>query len=243
MVAGLWTQAARAQNEPSVGDLAHTRELFNQGLPQRETGDAGGALEKFRAAQSLVRTPIVARELGRTYAQLGKLIEARETFLSIARIPVRSEETARSAAARNQRATLADEIRVRLASITIRATWAGSVAGAGSGAVTVTVDGAAIPAEVLGTACLVNPGVHGIVAKAADGATSETRADLKEGEAREVELTRLQSPALGDCRGLGCRAVGTQGEPAPKLAGSRRGSRRTSVVFEVLLDPCLTGVI
>src|SRR5260370_4497811 len=162
MLAGLSTEAAFAQNEPAAGDVAQDRELFQRGLRQREGGDAGAALEKFKAALSLVRTPIVALELGRTYTQLGKLIEARETFLSIARIPVRSEETARSTAARNQSASLADEIRVRLASVTIRLTSAGSVAGAGSGAVTVSVDGAALPGEALSTPPLVAPAGPGI---------------------------------------------------------------------------------
>src|SRR5260370_9310167 len=189
MLAGLSTEAAFAQNEPAAGDVAQDRELFQRGLRQREGGDAGAALEKFKAALSLVRTPIVALELGRADTQLGKLIEAREAVLSTARIPVRSEETGRSTAARNQSASLADEIRVRLASVTIRVTWAGSVAGAGSGAVTVSVDGAAIPGEALATARLVDPGVHGIVAKAADGTTPETRVDLTAAEAPEDDHT------------------------------------------------------
>ena len=229
MLAGLSTQAAFAQNEPSAGDVAQARELFNRGLRQREGGDAGAALEKFKAALSLVRTPIVALELGRTYTQLGKLIEARETFLSIARIPVRSEETARSTAARNQSASLADEIRVRLASVTIRVTWAGSVAGAGSGAVTVSVDGAAIPGEALATARLVDPGVHGIVAKAADGTTSETRVDLREGEAREVELTLGAAPPSIRAAGAPLAAGGT--ESADSTPAAKASTAMSPVVY------------
>ncbi len=90
------------------------------GLELRAKGDAAAALEKLKAAYALVRTPITGIELGRTFMTLGSLVEARETFLSNARIPERPEETARSKAARKDSEELAEQLRTRIPSLASR---------------------------------------------------------------------------------------------------------------------------
>src|SRR5260370_21265901 len=206
----LSAEVAFGQSQPSSSAIAHARELFNQGLHQRDDGDVKGALEKFKGAYTLAQTPLTALELGRTYMQLGKLVEARETFLSIARIPVWPEETARSRAARNQSAPLADDLRMRLANRTIRIT------GVPGSAVGVTIDGAAVPTEALAVPRPVNPGAHEVIAKAAEGAATEERVDLKEGEAREVQLKVVVAPAPPASPGAG---VGFPPTRAPSDSG------------------------
>lgn len=111
---GLWLGAAATglsreahAQEASAVDIAQARELLNQGLDSRKRGDNAGSLEKLKGAHALGRTPITGLELGRAYAAMGQLVEARETFLSVERIPVRPEETARSKAARAQCAGIA----------------------------------------------------------------------------------------------------------------------------------------
>ena len=173
--------AARAQ-EHSAGDVAQARELLNQGLALRNKGDAENALEKFRGAHALIHTPITGIELGRTYALLGKLVEARETFLSIARIQVAPEETARSTVARTEGAKLAEQIRPRIPSLTVRVT------GVPIETVAITIDGAAVPPEALAASRLVDPGSHRLTARSTAGGSAETVVDAKEGEARDVEL-------------------------------------------------------
>jgi hypothetical protein len=214
----LSAEVAFGQSQPSSSDIAHARELFNQGLHQRDDGDANGALEKFKAAYALAQTPLIALELGRTFMQVGKLVEARETFLSIARIPVRPEETARSRAARNQSAPLADELRMRLANLTIRIT------GVPASSVGVTVDGAAVPTEALSVPRPVNPGAHEVVAKAAEGAATEARVDLREGEAREVQLKIVVAPPPPPSPGAD---VGSHPASAPSDSGGSDASRAT----------------
>jgi hypothetical protein len=168
--------------QPSAADIAQARVLLNQGLKLREEGDARGALEKLRAAHVLANTPITGIELGRTYLALGELLEARETFLSIDRIPPRTEETERSAIARREAAQLAEEVRPRIPSLTVRIT------GAAPDSVAVTIDGAAVPAEALGAPRLLNPGSHDVSARSTGGGAAETKVDLQEGESRDVEL-------------------------------------------------------
>jgi hypothetical protein len=54
--------------------------------------------------------------------------------------------------------------------------------------VTVTIDGAVVLKEALAGPRLVNPGRHRVFAESTSGGTAETTVDLKEGEARDVEL-------------------------------------------------------
>src|SRR5678810_388595 len=84
VAASLWT--GRVHAEPSAADLATARELYLQAKDLRSAGDLKGALEKYQAAWQTAPTPIIGIELGRTHTQLGQLIEARETFLAIARL-------------------------------------------------------------------------------------------------------------------------------------------------------------
>jgi hypothetical protein len=166
----------------SAGDLAQARELLNQGKELREHGDLPNAAEKLKAADALVHTPITATELGRTYLLLGKLIEARETFLSVSRIPVAPEETARSAVARVESAKLAEDVRPRIASLGIHVT------GVPIETIAITIDGAMVPNEVLAAPRLVNPGPHALVATSTAGGRADTTVVMKEGETRDVEL-------------------------------------------------------
>ncbi len=96
-------QASDAQN------LARARDLFVEATEAREAGDLAGALEKFKAAHDLAPNPITTIELGRTYTMEGMLLEAREAFLSVARIPVQADETPRATQARQDAAKLAEE--------------------------------------------------------------------------------------------------------------------------------------
>lgn len=178
-----------AQEPHSAADIAQGREFLREGLALRDKGDVAGALEKFKAAHALAGTAISGLELGRAYLAVNKLIEARETFLSVGRIARRPEETAKSAAARTESAQLADELKSRIPRLTVKVT------GVTLDSVSVTIDGAAVPTEALAGPRFVNPGSHDVTARSTSGGAAETRVDLSEREAREVEL-RI-SPTAG----------------------------------------------
>jgi hypothetical protein len=97
-------------------------------------------------------------------------------------MPAVSGETSRSAAARAESDTLADQLRGRIPSLRIRVT------GVAPDSVGVTIDGAVIPTAALEAPRFVNPGSHLVSARSVAGGAAETRVDLKEGEARDVEL-------------------------------------------------------
>src|SRR5260370_15308551 len=184
IVVGSLSRCSPAQaQQHSAADVAQARELFNEGSALRDKGNLAGALEKLRAAHSIAGTPITGVELGRTYQALGKLVEARETYLGVARIPVAPQETTRSATARANAAKLGEEIRGRIPKLTVK------IAGAPLDSVAVTIDGTPVPSDALSSARLVNPGTHEVVATPASGARATASIDLKEGDQRNVELT------------------------------------------------------
>jgi hypothetical protein len=109
----------------------------------RSKGDTAGALRKLKAANGLVRTPITGLELCKTYLALGQLVEARQTFLSVNRMPVNIEETVRSKVARSESEKLAAQLVGRIPSLRIRIT------GVPADSVSVTIDGAQVPIDAL----------------------------------------------------------------------------------------------
>ena len=176
-----------AQEPHSAADIAQAREFLREGLALRAKGDAAGALEKFKVTHALAGTPISGIELGRAYMAVGKLIEARETFLSVGRTARRAEETAKSEAARTESAQLADELKSRIPRLTVKVT------GVTIESVSVTIDGAVVPTEALAAPRFLNPGGHDVAARSTSGGTAETRVELSEGDARELELKLIFS--------------------------------------------------
>jgi hypothetical protein len=196
-------RVARA-DEHSAADLAQARDLLNQGIELREKGDASAAVEKLRAAHAVVRTPITGLELGRAYLLLGKLVEARESFLSVGLLAIAPEETKRSAAAREESAKFAAQLRPRIPTLTIKVT------GVPVDTIAVTIDGSVIQREAFAAQRFVNPGSHTVVAKSTEGGHAETTVDLREGEAREVELKIVLASN---------RQTSGAPEPAPRATG------------------------
>ena len=181
ITAGLTPREAGA-DEPSAVDVAQARDLFNDGRRLRERGDLPAALEKLKAAYALAPTPIIGLELGHNYEQMAELVEAREAYLAIGRMAVLRSETARSAKAREEADRLAGGLRARIPSLTVHIT------GADMSAVTVTIDGAALPTNALLAPRPVNPGKHEVVASGAGKPPVTRTADVAEGETKVVEL-------------------------------------------------------
>jgi hypothetical protein len=226
--------AGTAHAQPhTASDVAQARELFNQAMTQRDQGDVPGALERFKAAHALVATPITGVELGRTYISVGKLVEAREVLLSIGRIPAQAAETARSSAARKEADTLAEQIRTRIPSLTVKIT------GVPVDSVAVTIDGAAVPTAALIAPRLVDPGPHQVVATSTTGGHAETTVDLKEGQSRDVELTIVLT---GGTPPVPPVAPPPPGPDQPPPASEAQGSSGMSPLVYVGFGTGATGI-
>jgi len=218
----------------TAGDIAQARELLNAGLSLRDKGDTAGAIEKLLGAHVLVHTPITALELGRTYALVGRLVEARETFLSIERMAPRPEETERSRSARAEGARLAAQIRPRIPTLETRIT------GAPLDSVVVTIDGAAVPREALAAPRLVDPGSHRVVARSTGGGVAEVRVELKEGEARSVELV-IGPPTSTPSATVSPAPAPPASPPAPPAEGAAPRSRSRALEWSLLAGGAAIG--
>jgi len=178
-------RTARAQAPP--GDVSRARELFVQASDLRDQGDLPKALEKFKAAHALADNPITAFEVARTYAALGRLVEARDAYASIARLPLQADETERATQARLDGARAAEDLRARLPSLSVKIAVPLSI----------TLDDEAVPAAALDVPRAVNPGTHHVVGTGAGGVRVEQTITLGEGESRVVVLEVPPSPAKG----------------------------------------------
>jgi hypothetical protein len=216
LVALLAVRFSAAQSPPTAADLETARALYKEGKELRAAGHLREALEKLRAAHTLGRTPITGVELARTYVMLGELVEARDVALDVARIPLASDETERSADARRDAAALADDLRARIPSIEVHADEGAAI----------IVDGERVPDAARGEPRRVNPGTHTVVERAADGREAQATVTVGERESRVVTLS-FGPPAAGpqplaDARGSepGARGVATGATsfPAPSVS-------------------------
>jgi len=207
---------AHAQSDE---DRETAQVLFKQGNEARAAGDVSGAAAKYKVAYALVQTPVIGLAYGKAELDLGQLVEARQTFLSIGRIPALPNESPRAAAARAEVATLAAQLEPRIATVTLKLQ-----ASPGSPRPAVTIDGVALPDVALEAPRRLNPGDHVAVATVA-GVKSETKFHLEPGESREVGVEVPDAPASADA-GPGPALVG----PAPVVVQSSPASPRPSRV-------------
>lgn len=179
---------------PSAGDMESARELVAAARVLRANGDLKAALEKYKAAHALVRTAITGIELARTYADLKMPVEARDVCLEVQRMPKSPAETERSTIARAEAVTLGEEMRVKVASLSIRVALTPPNPNA---RVVVMLDGREVPSEALGQPRRVNPGSHDISARVEHGEETKRKVDTSEGSSQEVVL-HLHGPSAAE---------------------------------------------
>jgi hypothetical protein len=170
--------ASLASAAPSAADMETARTLFVEGKALRDKHDLPGALDRFRAAHALGRTPITAVELGRTLVLMGRLTEAREVLLEVSHIAPEPNESPARVTARKDAADLVEAIRTRIPSLVL------SFPDLPPGAATphVEIDGAAVPGAAIALPRKVDPGTHTAVATLDSGARRTVTVTAKEGE-------------------------------------------------------------
>jgi len=189
VAASLLLSGVPALAAPSASDKETARALMKDGETKRAKGDREGALKSFKAAHEIMNVPTTGLEYGRTQLQLGLLVEARDTLLSVVRLPVLPGESANMVEAREEAQKLADEIEPRIPSITIKLKGVPDAASP-----KVTIDGHAIVAATIGVARKHNPGAHEIVVVAGSVEKKE-KIELAEGEDKVVEIDLAPAPA------------------------------------------------
>jgi hypothetical protein len=174
----------RAMAKPTAAEMESARALFNKGMDLRDKGDLAAALKRLKAAHSLGQTPVTGYELGRTYVMLGKLLEAREVLLSVADLPGAGNEPDVRAKARADAVRLAEQLRARVPSITLK------VSGAAGAKLALSVDGVKLPSDSIGLEHEVDPGKHNVMASVVGrpDRRAEAKVTVHEGESKTVQL-------------------------------------------------------
>jgi hypothetical protein len=167
----------------SAADRETARSLMDQGDDLRNKGDVKGALVRFKAANDIMHVPTTALEVARTQIALGQLVEARDTLAQIMSSAPTPREPAQFRDARAEAQKLDATLEPRVPSLTV--TVNGAPEGAG---VSLSVDGVAVPAAVIGLPRRLDAGHHVLVATTS---TQEGRAeiDIAEGEKKEITIT------------------------------------------------------
>ncbi len=212
----LLAPASASAQQPSAADLESARELYKEAKALRDKGDLRGALEKFKQAHAYGQTPVTALELGKTHMQLGELVEAREVFLSVARMKVQSDETEKSAAARQESADLAEQVRTKIPTLNVKITGVPADAQP-----QLTIDGAPIPVVSLSAVRKANPGAHVVVAKLG-GKEQKQDVSLAEGETKEISVALDAASATSS---------GTTAPPPPRGGDTTTGRQISPIVW------------
>jgi hypothetical protein len=179
--------SALAQDKASI---SAARELAKQGFQAYDEGRYEEAVAKSRAAYEVVRVPTLAVNLGRALVKLGRLIEASELYLEAAQLP-RSEswQAIQDEGLRNaerERAQLLPRIpRVRII-----------IEGADPAQVAVMIDNQTVPASLVGTEQMVDPGQRVVVGKRGQDEARET-VWPRVGEHLQVKLLFSAEPPDG----------------------------------------------
>jgi hypothetical protein len=152
--------AARAQHTAQ-----DALELGHQALERFRAGELEPALELFRRAEALAHSPVFALYIARSERDLGRLLDARRTYQSVA-----DEALAEDApepwhlAQREARAELA-ELSTRIPSIIIEARFA---------ATSVDIDGKPFSSTDLGKELELDPGSHTLTLGGPSGVAKES---------------------------------------------------------------------
>ena len=242
--------APPAAADPSLSDKETARSLMDDGDAKRDKGDFKAALKSYEAADAIMRVPTTGLEVARAQAQLGLLLEARETLARVMRLPPRPGEPAPFTAARRTAEQLNGDLATRLPSITVVVTNGDPAAPA-----QIVVDGDPVPPAAAQAPRKVNPGRHSIVARSGaierkeDVTVAERDArivtiDLKQPQSASADPSTVEPPREGSRSALpkvlmiGGFAVGAIGIGVGSVTGLMSFSKVSDVKTDCVDDKC-----
>ncbi len=179
--------AAAQPTGPSAQAKEQARHLLDIGDAKFADKDYVHALEAYAAADKIMGVPTTGLAVAKASIELGKLVEAHDVLLRVARFNPQGAPDA-FVTAQKEAAALAEAVDPRIPSLTIKlkdATLAGLV---------VKVNGAPIELAGLGFPFPVNPGEHQVVASATGYLDAKGSAKLGEKETKTVELELKRDP-------------------------------------------------
>lgn len=206
---------AGVANAQSDRDRAGARAAAEAGADAFDQGRFAEALDLFTRAEQLVHAPTHRLYMARANVKLGKLVEARENYLSILAEKLPANAPAPFKRAQAEAEAELDAVEARLAYVTI------TLQGAKAETTEVSMDGSAVPAALVGIPFPVNPGEHVFVAQSGSAKSNEVRLDLAEGRKQSVTLT-LDATAVQATDSADKIGAGEQPGAHPALVGGEQ---------------------
>jgi hypothetical protein len=166
--------------QPSATQKETARALMGEARELREQGDLVGSLKRFKAADWIMGVPTTAYEVAVTQAQLGDLVEARETLRRLLALQVYPDDPPPFNEARSKAKALDQQLSGRISTLRF------AVTGVNKGdAYEVEVDGEAVPPALVNLPLRVNPGKHVVVARIDN---REVKREVETGEAQTLDV-------------------------------------------------------
>lgn len=168
-----------------TGNTDLARDWANKAKERFQGGDYAGAIEAIHEAEKHFRAPPFTRLAAQAHERLGKLVEARQLYQSLADVELGADAPPAWVTAREEGKKELLALVTRIPALRI------TVLGADVASLKVTLDGNALGLAQLGQLLPRNPGAHTVVVESA-GRKRETReAQLKEGVTEQlvIELT------------------------------------------------------
>jgi hypothetical protein len=218
LVLSLVSTAAAPALAQTDEQRAAARALATEGASAFNEGRYKDAADLFGRAESLVHAPPHLLFLARSYAKLGQLVRARETYIKISKEQISSTAPQAFRDAQSAANEELKGIEPRIAKLTIQ------VAGAQDAQnLSVTIDGNPVPAVLIGVPQPVDPGEHRVEAVAAGKRARPQMVALRDGERGAVNLqleadasaVAPAAPASGATTAAPGAAAPAAGEPAP----------------------------
>jgi hypothetical protein len=163
---------------------ASARALYSEGVQLQERADCAKALPRFESAQRLYDAPTHVLHIAQCQAMLGRLIEAQENYATLHHLALTPQSPdAFKEAQGTARAEMA-RLKPRIPTLRIETNPPATALKI----VAMDVNGTQTPADLIGVARPMNPGRYRVTINAGPGRTGVNEVELKEGEAKSVEV-------------------------------------------------------
>jgi hypothetical protein len=203
--------ASPVRAEPSAADKEAARAAWTLGMRSRADGRHEEALIQLRKAHDIMGLAATGFELANQEEALGRLIEARDLALTVAKMEARTSSD-RDYQARAL--ALYERLGPRIGTLQIR------VSGPPAGAlVSVRVDGEDVPPAAAALPRRVNPGKHTLTVGAPDFVSVDRTVDVAESATLIVDVPLSPEPAPPAEAAVTRPSPVLETPPAPRPAG------------------------
>ncbi len=150
---GLLILPSVAAAEAQAEDIAAARSLGVQGIRLADDGKCADAIEKLERAEALYHAPTILGRLGECQVAVGHIVLGTENLNRVVREPLAPNAPAAFKAAQERAHKVLDSALPRIAYLTVKVEPMTVTP-------TVTVDGASVPAALIGAERPTDPGPH-----------------------------------------------------------------------------------